>query len=71
MTTTTTSDLDDPLLCEADTAAVFDSFAHGTPLDPAVGERVRARAARITEHIRQTHGVIDDETFQRLIDEDE
>ena len=71
MTTTAPIDLDDPVLRESDTAAVFESFASGTPLDPAVGERVRARGARITERLRQTHGVIDDETFQRLIDEDE
>ena len=71
MTTTTPTDLDDPVLSEADTAAVFESFTSGTPLDPAIGERVRARAARITEAIRQTHGVIDDETFQRLLDDEE
>ena len=71
MTTTAPIDLDDPVLREADSAAVWLSFLTKQPLDPAIGERVRARGARITEHIRQTHGMIDDETFQRLIDEDE
>lgn len=71
MTTTTPTDLDDPALCEADSAAVWDSFLSGTPLDPVIAERVHARAARITETLRQTHGVLDDETFQRLLDEDE
>jgi hypothetical protein len=43
----------------------------GAPLDPEVARRVDERAARITEQIRQTRGVIDDETFQSLLDDDE
>jgi hypothetical protein len=34
------------------------------PLDPEVASCVDERAARITEQVRRTHGVIDDETFQ-------
>jgi hypothetical protein len=33
--------------------------------------RVDERAARITEQVRRTHGVIDDETFQTLLADDE
>ena len=71
MTTIAPADLDDPALEESDSAAVFHSFVTGVPLDPAIGERVHARAARITETLLRTHGVIDDETFQRLLDDDE
>jgi hypothetical protein len=41
------------------------------PLDPEVARRVDERAARITEQVRRTHGVIDDETFQTLLADDE
>ena len=43
----------------------------GEPLDPEVARRVEERAARITEEIYRTHGLIDDETFQKLLDDDE
>jgi len=41
------------------------------PLDPEVARRVDERAARITEQVRRTRGVIDDETFQALLADDE
>ena len=41
------------------------------PLNPEVARRVDERAARITEHVRQTHGMIDDKTFQLLLADDE
>jgi len=34
-------------------------------------DRVDERAARITEQVRRTHGVIDDETLQTLLADDE
>jgi hypothetical protein len=40
-------------------------------LHPEVARRVDERANRITEQVRQTHGVINDETFQSLIADDE
>jgi hypothetical protein len=55
----------------SDTEAVLRHAFDGTPLDPEVARRVDERAARITEQIRQTHGVIDDETFQTLLADDE
>jgi hypothetical protein len=54
----------------ADHEAVMRCFIEGTPLDPEVARRVEERAARITEEIRRTHGVIDDETFQKLLDDE-
>ena len=55
----------------ADREAVYRHAFEGQPLDPEVRRRVRERAARITEEIRRVHGVIDDETFQKLLDDDE
>src|SRR5260370_25245603 len=55
----------------ADTEAVLRHAFKRAPLDPEVARRVDERAARITEQVRRTHGVIDDETFQALLAEDE
>jgi hypothetical protein len=55
----------------SDTEAVLKHAFERTPLDPQVARRVDERAARITEQIRRTHGVIDDETFQTLLADDE
>jgi hypothetical protein len=55
----------------ADTAAVLSAAFAGTPLDPEVARRVDERAARITEQVRRDHGIIDDETFQALLADDE
>ena len=55
----------------SDTEAVLRHAFERAPLDPEVACRVDERAARITEEVRRTHGVIDDETFQALLAEDE
>ena len=55
----------------ADAEAVFRHAFEGEPLDPEVRCLVRQRAARITEEIRRTHGLIDDETFQKLLSDDD
>jgi hypothetical protein len=55
----------------SDIEAVFKHAFEGAPLDPEVARRVDERAARITEQVRQTHGIIDDETFQSLLADDE
>lgn len=60
----------DPLE-RADSEAVYRHAFEGEPLDPEVRRRVRERAARITEEIRRTHGLIDDETFQKLLSDDD
>jgi hypothetical protein len=63
-------DLNDPELCEADAKAVLAHVPADGALDPAIVARVRARAAQITEDIRQARGVVDDETFQSLLDDE-
>ena len=55
----------------SDTEAVLRHAFERTPLDPEVARRVEERAARITEQVRRTHGVIDDETFKTLLSDDE
>src|SRR5205085_2215846 len=55
----------------SDTEAVLRHAFERASLDPEVARRVDERAARITEQVRQTHGVIDDETFQALLADDE
>jgi hypothetical protein len=55
----------------ADTEAVLRHAFEGIPLDPEIARRVEERAARITERIRQTRGIIDDQAFQSLLADDE
>jgi hypothetical protein len=55
----------------SDTQAVLRHAFERAPLDPEVARRVDERAARITDQVRRTHGVIDDETFQLLLADDE
>ena len=55
----------------SDTEAVLRHAFERAPLDPEAARRVDERAARITEQVRRTHGVIDDETFQLLLADDE
>jgi hypothetical protein len=43
----------------ADAQAVIASVVSGKPLDADVYLRVRERGARITEEIRQKHGILD------------
>jgi hypothetical protein len=40
------------------------------PLDPEVARRVQDRAAHVTEKLRLTHGVIDDATFESLLEDE-
>ena len=56
---------------QADEKAVVLYVFDGKPLDPEVARRVQERGRRITEEIRRVHGLIDDETFQSLLDDDE
>jgi hypothetical protein len=46
-------------ITEADTQAIFDSFATGKPLDPEVARRVRERGQRIREEVYRKHGLLD------------
>jgi len=55
----------------ADLDAVMKRIIDGTPVDPETSRRIEVRANRITEEIYRTHGLIDDETFQRLLDDDD
>jgi hypothetical protein len=64
------TDLDDPTLREADASAVLERLVSGVPLEPEIAERVHARAEQITEDIRRTHGLVDDGTFQSLLDDE-
>ena len=56
---------------QADFEAVLRHAFEGEPLGPEVAQRVEQRAHRITEEIRRVHGVIDDETFQELLRDDD
>jgi hypothetical protein len=40
------------------------------PLDPQVARRIEERAAHVTEELRRTHGVIDDATFESLLEDE-
>jgi hypothetical protein len=69
-TTVLPADLNNPALRESDSAAVLEHFTSGHPLDPVVLERVHARAEQITESIRRDRGLVDDDTFQTLLDDE-
>jgi hypothetical protein len=56
---------------EADDEAVMRHVFDGEPLAPEVARRVQEHGRRITEEIRRVHGIIDDETFQSLLDDDD
>ena len=56
---------------EADRDAVYRHAFEGEPLAPEIRRRVQERAAKITDQIYRTHGLIDDETFQRLLSDDD
>ena len=55
----------------SDSEAVLRHAFERARLDPEVARRVDERAAQIIEQVRRTHGVIDDETFQSLLADDE
>ena len=69
-TTRCPSDLDDAALRAADVGAIFDHLSSGKPLDPALVERIRARAEQVTADIRRIHGLVDDEAFKSLLDDE-
>ncbi|HZU39335.1 MAG TPA: hypothetical protein VFA18_25645 [Gemmataceae bacterium] len=56
---------------QADFEAVLRHAFEGEPLDSEVARRVEERANHITEEIRRLHGVVDDETFQELLSDDD
>lgn len=58
-------------IAHSDSAAVFKHAFLGVPLTSEISKRVDERAARITERVRQTYGVIDDRAFQLLLADDE
>ena len=43
----------------------------GTPVDPETSRRIEERADRITDEIRRTRGVMDDDRFQGLLHDDD
>lgn len=53
---------------KADAEAVLRHAFHGEPLDPEIAHRVHERAAKITEEIYRLHGLINNDTFQRILD---
>jgi hypothetical protein len=61
---------EDPTLRSMDAAAVLDHLVSGKPIDPTIMERVRARAEQVTADIRREHGLVDDDTFQSLLDDE-
>lgn len=56
---------------KADEEAVMRHFFEGKPLDPEIAKRVHEQAAKVTEEIRRVHGLVDDATFQALLDDDD
>jgi PAS domain S-box-containing protein len=56
---------------QADSKAVSRHAFERAPLDPEVAPRVEERADHIIEDIRRVHGIIDDETFQELLRDDD
>jgi hypothetical protein len=55
----------------ADLDAVLKRMIDGTPVDPETSRRIEERADRITEEIRRTRGVLDDDRFQALLQDDD
>jgi hypothetical protein len=49
---------------------VMKRIIDGTPVDPETSRRIEERADRITEEIRRTRGVMDDDRFQGLLHDD-
>ena len=55
----------------ADLDAVMKRIIDGTPVDPETSLRIDERADRITEEIRRSRGVMDDDRFQALLHDDD
>jgi hypothetical protein len=60
---------DQQVLTNFDT--VMRRIIDGTPVDPETSRRIEERADRITEEIRCTRGVMDDDRFQALLHDDD
>ena len=39
--------------------AVLDKLLHGKPVPPAIAQRIRAKAQKITDELYRQHGVLD------------
>ena len=63
------ADIDPQVL--ADLNAVMKRIIDGTPVDPETSRRIEERADRITQEIRRTRGVMDDDRFQALLHDDD
>lgn len=68
-TPTETTGIDPQVL--ADLEAVLRRINDGTPVAPETSRRIEERAARITEDIRRTRGVVADAAFQALFSDDD
>jgi hypothetical protein len=55
----------------ADLDAVMKRITGGAAVDPETSRRIEERADRITEEIRRTRGVMDDDRFQALLHDDD
>ena len=55
----------------ADLDAVMKQIIDGTPVDPETSRRIEERADRITEEVRRTRGVMDDNRFHGLLHDDD
>jgi hypothetical protein len=66
-----TEPLPEAALEKTDAEAVLRHAFHGEPLDPEIARRVHGRAERIIEEVYRVHGLINDETFQKILDDEE
>jgi len=55
----------------ADLDAVMKRIIDGTPVDPETSRRIEERADRISQEIRRTRGVMDDDRFHSLLHDDD
>jgi hypothetical protein len=56
---------------EEDFESVVRHAFNREPLDPEVARRIQERAAQVSEKLRQAHGIIDDATFESLLEDAE
>lgn len=54
-----------------DLDAVMKRIIDGTPVDPETSRRIDERADCITEEIRRSRGLMDDDRFQALLHDDD
>jgi hypothetical protein len=55
----------------ADEQVVMRNLTDGAPIPDEVAQRIQERSQPIIERLRQTYGVIDDDTFQSLLSDDD